>query len=499
MPDRSRVRNAPGRAPAGPAPRRAADLALGLVAIQTVRAYFFLFDDYFFVSAAQSESLSQLVSRQHAGFYRPLTLLLFSLEGALFGWQSPAGYAAVSLLLHLGCAVLVAILLFRHLAVSREVAALSLGIFLIVPWRGEVFSWISSQADLLSLLLGLASVGFGLELLHSRPVRTLFLLWLATAVTFLLSLLAKEGTIVLPLLLVVLAAADLKRWDRTWWWRVAAGCGAFALAASAFFLLKGRVLLVTDSPYGSLSSLLDAAAIPANLASFARIVLQPPIEWPGGRADLLYLVSLASLVALAFLRRPMLAGVLVCGWLASHAPIVWYSFPARNTSGGRLVYVASVWLVALLAIGSSAIQDGRLRGRFRPRPRLIAVAVSAIVLAFSVCALRSLVYQRNMWLLSYSLAEGAIRRFEPMVGSKTPVHVVDMPHWFVQGPYVLKSNAFTHYYRERKPPAVRAEAVIFSYSGGRAAELYRTAEHANAKAPPGGEVEVSVSLRPEPS
>lgn len=159
----------------------------------------------------------------NANFYRPLTMLHFALQRALFGWEA-MGWQAWDLGLHLGVLGVFAALL-RRLGAGRAEAALFVLLGGLHPVAGEVVPAVARNIDLLmSLLVGLSL----LAVVRGRP-----LLASAAAIAALLS---KE-----PALMAFPAVVGL------WWLRHGrAGLGRLVgpwlVAVPAFLLVRAEVL-----------------------------------------------------------------------------------------------------------------------------------------------------------------------------------------------------------------------------------------------------------------
>ena len=127
-------------------------------------------------------------------YYRPLNLLLFRLNDALFGLR-PRGWHAVSIGLHLAVTALV-YRLARRLSGNLRVAAFTSLLFAVHPMRHEVVAWISGSTESLWSLLFLAAF---LSYLKARDGRSL--LWMMSSCGFYAAaLLSKETAIMLPVI-----------------------------------------------------------------------------------------------------------------------------------------------------------------------------------------------------------------------------------------------------------------------------------------------------------
>ena len=145
-------------------------------------------------------------------FYRPLVMISFLLTGVIFG-QSPFGFHLVQLILHLvGASIL--FLVFRELfqlKAKKEATPLALLlslIFVVHPAHVEAVSYIASVAEPLYTLIFLIAF---LMIIRSRGEELVGKQFFIVTVSFLLSLLTKEGAIIfLPIVVVYLFFFDKK-------------------------------------------------------------------------------------------------------------------------------------------------------------------------------------------------------------------------------------------------------------------------------------------------
>jgi protein O-mannosyl-transferase len=137
------------------------------------------------------------------GLYRPLTILAFSIEWAL-GRANVWVFHAVNIALHAGASVLVFLLLER---MTSRVGGLVAGlIFALHPLHTEAVANVVGQAELLAAVFALLAC-----YVHAvRPAGIALSLRRAVALTALYAcaLLAKEGAIMLPPLLVLIDLAQ---------------------------------------------------------------------------------------------------------------------------------------------------------------------------------------------------------------------------------------------------------------------------------------------------
>lgn len=129
-------------------------------------------------------------------FYRPLMTLSFFVDYALWG-ESPAGYHANNLLLHI-INVLLVYSCFSVLA-SRELALVAAALFAVHPVHTESVTWISGRTDLLASLLVLGAFRSYLSVKNLGRYGAFRVA--AVGFLYLLAVLAKEVAIMLPLVM----------------------------------------------------------------------------------------------------------------------------------------------------------------------------------------------------------------------------------------------------------------------------------------------------------
>ena len=127
-----------------------------------------------------------------ANYYRPLNILWFRLNDAMFGLR-PAGWHASTILLHLAATALVFAIVLR-LTTAPLVAAFTALLFGIHPTRHEVVAWVSGSTESLCAVLFLSAF---LAYLNWRERRSIT--WMcASCLLYGAALLSKETAVVLP-------------------------------------------------------------------------------------------------------------------------------------------------------------------------------------------------------------------------------------------------------------------------------------------------------------
>ncbi len=174
-------------------------LASTAVLFSPALAFFFISDDFHLIETARNTPLWSLFARETYVYYRPLVLLSYAVEHALWG-AGPLGYHETNILLHLLNTALVC-LIARRLLGRESCAWVWAGLlFGITPTHASSVLWICGRTDLLWGTFFLVSVLTYLTSLdRNRP-------WLraVSLPAFAGSLLSKEMAVSLPFLCLIL-------------------------------------------------------------------------------------------------------------------------------------------------------------------------------------------------------------------------------------------------------------------------------------------------------
>lgn|GEM_PF-1996718 len=437
--------------------------ALWLVAVDVAyaRRYFFLFDDFALVGQASEVPVRELLTVPHFGFLRPAVFLLTRLEFRAFSWQHPAGYLAVSLLIHaLSAALLFWIL--RRFGLARVSAAAGAVLFAASPWATEATFWVSGRFDLLSAFatLGCAAAMLVLAADETRPRAMLFgaAAFFAACVAFL----SKENAVAaLPVFVVTVVAARYGARGRGLRWVAIA---AMAVAACGYLLFRNRVLPGFGGAYGTAGVLFARTPVLAHVLAYVRAFATVPMPGvvmgtpPGQAATLLIAAATVLVAALAWLRHRGLATAAIAGFAAAIAPTLWAPPIPFATQPGRFMYLPGVCACLLFA---AAIDFLGTRGR--------AARISGVTFAAAVFAAAgvSVLFQASVWARATAMARDGIEQFRPLVGSGVrEVFISNLPSSFGGGPFVLKDYAFDYYFHgAHGAPAVKARLMALEVDG----------------------------------
>ena len=278
------------------------------------------------------------VAGMEGRFYRPLLTLWFLINKSLFG-LNPHYFHVTTVLAHVAATAL-AFFVARTLLKDAGAALFAAAIFAVHPLQVESASWISSVNDSLAAALCFASFLICRKA-RSAP-RNPAAWWTLAGILFLLALLTKEVSIVLPgIILVDLWAgsrqsgspserqATPQRFANS---VVIAAIATYGLVAIVWLTLRswalgGTAAISSSLPWGT--TLLSAPKVV--LFNLSRVVLPVGlsphydlrlIESPGPQflLTLLALLTLAALAVLLATRNPLL-------WVA----FAWLIFPMLPT------------------------------------------------------------------------------------------------------------------------------------------------------------------------
>ncbi len=214
---------------------------LGLISYSTILKSFFLSDDFVLIGRVLEGDLSVTWGLGYGGFFRPLFIWSYVVDGALWG-TNPFGYHLTNVALHTLNSYLVFILSARLMrrdrydpAISFRISVAAGLIFLVLPSHTEAVSWISGRTDLTATLFFITALIFYDSYQQERHVPYLA----ATLVLFALALLAKESVLCLPLIIIAMELSPATHQEQAPDFRRAIKIGGmFVLILLGYFLVR---------------------------------------------------------------------------------------------------------------------------------------------------------------------------------------------------------------------------------------------------------------------
>ncbi len=272
-----------------------------------------------------SHAWAELYPNVQGNYYRPLFLLWFRLNHALFGLD-PKGWHLTSILCHVAATYLVFALVLR-LTASRSIAFTAATLFALHPIHIESIAWVSGVTD---PLMTVFAIGSFLAFLRFREAHRWG--WMgASLALFVLGLLEKETAIVLgPLVFVyVWLYAECRSEISRFVFALKQSLGFLALT---IFYLPLRALVLRGFSH---------TVTPLSLASMA--LTEPSILWLYVR-HLLVPVGFSGLYGLPYVQRAASAAFLVPATLLL-ASVVVLGLVIRRIENARLALFACCWMV----------------------------------------------------------------------------------------------------------------------------------------------------------
>jgi Tfp pilus assembly protein PilF len=295
------------------------------------------------------------------GYYRPLVTLSYHIHYSLFDGK-PGGFHFVNAVWNaIACALVFAFvyLLFRNIVLALVAGLL----FAVHPVHTENVAWVAGRTDVMSTMWAMASLVFYVLAKTRRKT-----LWLAAALAaFAMSLLAKESSAFLPLVILVLEFGPFDK--------LVAPSKRSALAPVLYFAVLALYLLQRRAVLGTLGSTYDgyaegalgAVALPLSILGGYVLKLVFPLRLsgeydapvPASFADVHVIAGFVVLAAIVWgvvhwRRRPeVVLGAAI--FLFGLGPVV-NLIPIGEISAERFLYFPSLGFVLVVAgILSSAL------------------------------------------------------------------------------------------------------------------------------------------------
>ncbi len=338
--------------------------------------------------------------------WHPLTWISHEIDYSLFH-LNPAGHHFVNLLIHaLNAALLFLLLMWgtKRLGASLLVALL----FALHPINVESVAWIAERKNVLSTLLFLLALGaYGWYAIKPSVQR-----YLAVAVLFAMSLMAKPMMVTFPFLLLLIDGWPLERLKENTIGKLAREklpLLALSIASSVITMIAQQAGGATRSTMQfSLGARLENAIVAYALYLWKTIwpaQLAPMYPYPadGTRAwqVFLALIVLAGISTFVFVFREKRH--LLMGWLwflGTLVPVIGLVQVGDQAMADRYAYVPLVGIFVMIAFGLADLARARNIG-LTPR----AAVIAAVSLALCFATNRQLGYwSNNLYLWSHTLA-----------------------------------------------------------------------------------------------
>jgi Flp pilus assembly protein TadD len=219
------------------------------------------------------EHLKDAFTRFYIGNYAPLHIISYMFDYTLWGLR-PGGFIFANVLIHAINGILFYVLLVR-MNRRKALGFLAAFIFLFHPVQVESVAWISQRKNLLAMFFFLASFHFYISYRITGKPQSMFF-YASSVLAFVLALLSKSVTIILPLVLFLYDLCYLEKSNRKSW---ITNKIPFVIAAGAAFLIAlksqmpehdgGRISYAIEGPLGVFYTMLTV------LVRYFRIIFWP--------------------------------------------------------------------------------------------------------------------------------------------------------------------------------------------------------------------------------
>ena len=225
------------------------------------------------IQGITAEHLKDAFARFYLGNYAPLHIISYMIDYALWGLR-PRGFIFSNVLIHVINGILFYLLLFRMNRRSAP-AFLAAFIFLLHPVQVESVAWISQRKNLLAMFFFLLSFHFYISYRTAGKPQSKFF-YTSSILAFVLALLSKSVTVILPLVLFLYDLCYHEKSNRKSWMTNKI---PFLFAAGAALLIAlqsqlpenngGRISYAIEGPLGVFYTMLTV------LVRYFRIIFWP--------------------------------------------------------------------------------------------------------------------------------------------------------------------------------------------------------------------------------
>jgi len=330
----------------------------------------------------QSHFWSQSNQPSARGYFRPLILLSYAFDYAIWG-PNPLGFHITNVLWHVLASVMVCLLVMR-LTSSQTAAMLTGVIFAVHPVHVESVAFISGRTDVIATALSLISIHLFID---KRDGPWMIPRMLFSLVLFALAVFAKEIALVVPVLLLLGEMIEPSQDNKRGRFTIHL---LFWVVLGLHLLMRFGMLKIVPQVQGRLTSAEWLYTMPVVVLDYARLLVAPIhlcADYAVKVRETMNPLSVVALILLlvacgavgSLIGRKKLTGFFAAWILLGLLPVL-QVIPISVLQAERFLYMPSVGFCALAGLLGAAIYE-RVGGS---RKKIVAALFAVIILALSI-------------------------------------------------------------------------------------------------------------------
>jgi len=364
--------------------------------IPHIKDYFFLMDDYVLVHDSLNNSIKTIfTSTMSIAFYRPLMILLMTIESYFWHFDNPHGYILVSIILHVLNSILL-IYLVKELKFRINQGLLAASIFLLSPWSSETYFWLACRFDIVATLFIMLTLIYSLRALNTEKLYNYFIIFVLSF----LSYISKESAVTLPFIFIIsgIRVKGIQGLKNILTLKIFA---LQVLSLLVYFFLRGKYLGIFTSSYGNFFDIVSINNFIYNpFLSLNNYILGPLPNnyWP----HLLFLFSLFLIVYYALIKNFTTTVYFMIIYYIAILPAV-YFLPS-----GHRIYFPSIFICIIFAVGIINWFNEISKDISGKKAYCIITIFYIIIFSYMYNIIN---YQRKIWSESSFMAKESVLQF----------------------------------------------------------------------------------------
>ncbi|MBN2570388.1 MAG: hypothetical protein JXB42_13255, partial [Deltaproteobacteria bacterium] len=364
--------------------------------IPHIKDYFFLMDDYVLVHDSLNNAIKTIFTTTLSiAFYRPLMILLMTIESYFWHFDNPHGYILVSIILHVFNSILL-IYLVKELKFKINQGLLAASIFLLSPWSSVTYFWLACRFDIIATLFIMLALIYSLRALNNVKIYNYFIVFILSFFAYI----SKESAVTLPFIFIILGirVKGIQGLKNSLILKIFT---LQVLSLLVYFFLRSKYVGIFTSSYGNFFDIVGISNFIYNpFLSLNNYLLGPLTNnyWP----HLLFLFSLFLIVYYALIKNFTTVVFFMVIYYVAIMPAV-YFLPS-----GHRIYFPSIFICIILAVGMVNWFNEISKDISRKMAYCVITIFYIIIFSHMYDTIN---YQRKIWSESSFLAKESILQF----------------------------------------------------------------------------------------